>query len=105
MGADFYKRARAGESLLDYVFDWAPETNGCDTESDWLDAGEQIDTFNITKPAEVVITTSLKINNDTAVRIWVDVDATPVGKYLITCSITIVGSIKKEARTLELEVI
>ena len=102
---DFYKRARTTQSLLDYVFDWAPLTNGDDTQTDWLEPGERIDTFVITKPAEVATQDEVKVDNDTGVRVWIDVALTPVGKYLITCSITVLNSPKKESRTLELEVV
>lgn len=59
------------DAVLDYVFDWAALTNGTGS-SDWLAAGETIDSYTVTVAADddIVIDSDSATDGDTSVTVW-----------------------------------
>ena len=99
--ADFHRQMRNG-STLDFVFDFAANTNGDSTVSDWLESGEAISSKTVTAEAGITKDSDTLINTNTAVRVWLT--SATVGTYTITCEIE-TDSNRTDERTLEVEVI
>ena len=73
--------------VLDYVFDWAPLTNGRPGAlSNWLASGETIASRTITAGAGITVGTSTITDGNTSVTVWLS-GGTAGANYLVTCNI------------------
>lgn len=81
--SDFLKDPNA---VLDYKFDWAPNTNGNSQNPDWLASGETISTFSVTADSGLTLLSSGLTDSSRSVTIWVS--GGQVGKiYNVGCHI------------------
>ncbi|NIV36801.1 MAG: hypothetical protein GWN58_47410 [Anaerolineae bacterium] len=71
--------------VLDYKFDWAPETNGTGN-SDWLAAGETITSHTITVPTGITVDSSALSDANTSVTVWLS-GGTAGTDYAVECEI------------------
>lgn len=79
-----------GESL-DYVFDWAPHTNGRPGAlTDWLAEGDSIASADIDAETGPTVSAGALVDSNTGVRITIsDISAAMLGReYTIDCQIT-----------------
>lgn len=76
-------------ATLDYVFDFAAETNGSSDPgaTNWLQTGETIASFEITAPSGITASGSSLINSNTAVRVWLS-GGTAYEEYTVACKVT-----------------
>lgn len=102
--ADYHRELRKDKALLDYVFDWAANTNGDATETDWLVSGDAIATKSVTVESGLAKQSDTLINTNTAVRVWLNAQSSELGTYLVTCDI-VTDDGREDSRTLEVEVI
>lgn len=73
-------------AVLDYKFDWAPNTNGNSPSPDWLDSGESISTFSVTADSGLSILSSGLTDSSKSITVWVS--GGEVGKaYNLKCHI------------------
>lgn len=72
-------------SRLDYVFDWAPLSNGRGL-SDWLKEGETILSYTVTVPQGIDKVSDELIDDATSVVVWID-NGTVDEDYPIQCYI------------------
>lgn len=76
------------DAVVDYLFDFAPLTNGRDPlGTDWLGAGETIQSFNVSVPAGLTLDSSVAADSNTSVRAWLS-GGTAGETYTVTCRIT-----------------
>ncbi len=72
-------------AVLDYVFDWAANTSGADTEiEDWLAAGETISSYTVTVAAG--LTKDSDSRSGGRVTAWLS-GGTAGQDYTVTCRI------------------
>lgn len=102
--ADFHRQLRKDKAILDYVFDWAANTNGDSTKTDWLATGDAIATRSVTVESGIVKDSDALINTNTSVRVWLNAQSSALGTYLVTCDI-VTDDGREDSRTLEVEVI
>lgn len=75
------------DEILDYVFDFAPNTNGrSGASTDYLDSGETISSHSVTVPAGATLDSSAAILTNTAVRAWIS-GGTPGTTYRVLCQV------------------
>ena len=73
--------------VLDYVFDWAPLTNGrTGAISDWLTSGETIVSRTITAETGITVDSSSITDSNTSVTVWLS-GGTAGENYIVTCTI------------------
>jgi len=83
---------------LDYVFDFAPLTNGREgAESDWLASGETISTRTITAETGITVDSSSITDTNTSVTVWLS-GGTVGQEYAVDCRITTSASRTAERR-------
>lgn len=77
------------DAVLDYMVDFAPETNGriC-AESDWLQAGETILSHTVTADSGITVDSSSLTDSATSVTVWLSggtlgVDSTQVYSVMV----------------------
>lgn len=77
--------------ILDYVFDFAPLTNGrVGADSDFLESGETIDTFTVAVDAGIAKDSDSKTNTNTSITVVLS-DGTAGEKYRVNCEIVTQG--------------
>ena len=75
------------DSTIDYIFDFASLRNGTGF-SDYLEYGETISSCTaISSSADLVVTSVVKVKNDTAVKVWVS-GGVLGASYTLTARIT-----------------
>lgn len=78
-------------AVLDYVFDWAPLTNGrAGATSDWLASGETISSKTVTAESGITVDSSSITDSSTSVTVWLS-SGTAGSNYLVTCRIVTSG--------------
>lgn len=78
------------DAVLDYIFDWAPATNGRNSRlEDWLDVanGETISSHSVSADTGITVDSDSRIDSDTAVVVWLSGGAEHA-RYKVTCQIT-----------------
>lgn len=78
------------DAVLDYVFDWAPQTNGREgADSDWLaaDSGETITSYVMTVETGLIKDSDSLTDDDTSVTVWLSGGAEGQD-YSVACKIT-----------------
>lgn len=73
------------DAVLDYLFDWASNTNSNGT-TDWLQSGETITDHTITATTGITVDSSALVNTATSVVAWLS-GGTAGTKYNVTCHI------------------
>lgn len=91
------------DAVLDYKFDWAPNTNGDTTKTDWLASGETISTTTITADTGLTVDSSSITDTSTSVTVWLS-GGTAGSTYTVACLITTTAS-RTEERSIEINVI
>jgi len=82
--------------VLDYKFDFKPFSNGRKgAETDFLEAGETIESYTLTPETGITIDTDAKADTDTTVLVWYS-----GGTLNITYSVVCLA-VTSEGRTLE----
>lgn len=75
-------------ATIDYLFDFAPNTNGRDTNgTDWLSSGESIASHTIVSDAGITVDSSVLADSNRSVRVWLS-GGTAGNSYNVTCRIT-----------------
>lgn len=76
------------DAVIDYLFDFAPLTNGRDPSgTDWLGSGETIDSFVIEADPGITVDSSALTDSNRSVRVWLS-GGTDGRDYTITCRAT-----------------
>lgn len=76
------------DSTIDYLFDFAPNTNGRDANgTDWLSTGESIASHTIEADAGITVVSSALSDSNRSVRVWLS-GGTAGNAYNVTCRIT-----------------
>ncbi|MGB0511476.1 MAG: hypothetical protein ACPGGB_11195 [Flavobacteriales bacterium] len=76
------------DSVIDYLFDFAPLTNGRDPNgSDWLSSGESIASHVIEADSGITVDSSVAADSNRSVRVWLS-GGTVGETYTVTCRIT-----------------
>lgn len=75
--------------VLDYRFDFAPKTNGTGG-SDWLEAGDTIDTWTVTAATGLTVDSSTREDANTSILAWFS-SGTKGRVYKASCKIVTVG--------------
>jgi len=76
------------DAVVDYLFDFAPLTNGRDLNgSDWLASGETISTHTIEATTGITVDSSSITDTNTSVTVWLS-GGTAGTTYTVTCRIT-----------------
>lgn len=88
------------DSVLDYVFDWAPLTNARDgAVSDWLAAGETITSgYTVTVDSGLTKDSDARSDSNTSVTVWLS-GGTAGTDYEVVCHI-VTSSAREDDRTL-----
>jgi hypothetical protein len=90
-------------ATLDYVFDWAPRTNARRwARSDWLEAGETIDTATVTAESGLTVDSSGITDTDTSVTAWLS-GGTADTDYEVVCQI-VTSEGRTDERTITVKV-
>lgn len=101
----FVRKKKKYDAELDYLFDWAPLTNGNGGVSDWLCSGEEISSYTITADSGITVDSSQLANSNTSVQVWLS-GGTIGQSYSVTCDIeTNNATPRVDGRTLEVKVI
>jgi hypothetical protein len=108
--ADGYQYAQKDpDADLDYVWDWAPLTNGrAGARTDWLASGETISsTFSVTAESGLTLGTGAKAaartDGNTSVTAWL-MGGTAGQTYEVRCRITTSAG-RTDDRTLRVQVV
>lgn len=82
---------KSPHDVLDYLFDFAPLTNGRDgVVSDALASGEALLTRTITAESGITVDSDEFANSSTAVRVWLSGGAAE-NNYTVRCDVTTDG--------------
>ena len=84
------------DAVLDYKYDWKALTNGSGT-SDWLAAGETINTHTIDADTGITVGSSAQTDANTSVTVWLS-KGTAGTEYWVRCEIVTSGSRTDERR-------
>jgi hypothetical protein len=91
--AQYETKIKDPDDELDYIFDFAAETNGTEgADGDWLATGETIASYTVT--VETGLTKDSDSNTDDTVTVWLS-GGTAGTTYSVTCQITTSASRKK----------
>ena len=90
-------------AVLDFVFDWAPLTNGTTGgTSDWLASGETIATITITAETGLTVDSSSITDTNTSATVWLS-GGTAGTTYSLACKIVTSAS-RTDERTIYIRV-
>jgi hypothetical protein len=92
------------DAVLDYVFDWAPNTNGTpDGTTDWLSSGETISTKTITATTGITVDSSTITDTNTSVTVWLSGGAAGQN-YTVSCEI-VTSANRTDERSIVVQVV
>lgn len=76
------------DAILDFVFDWAPNTNGREgATTDWLESGETIASVTVTASSGITVVKNSITDTNTSVTVWLS-GGTAGSKETVACKIT-----------------
>lgn len=88
------------DAVLDYKFDWRASTNGSGS-SDWLSAGEAINTHTIDADTGITVDSSAQTDANTSVTVWLSGGTAGI-EYLVRCEIVTSAS-RTDERTMKIK--
>ena len=98
----FEEYTKDPDAVLDYVFDWAPLTNGTAGATDWLAASETIVSTVITPETGITEDSNSITDSSTTVTVWLS-GGTAGTDYNVACAI-VTSDGREDERTITIVV-